>query len=79
MREVVKKQLLRDVHISVALMEDFLHYAQLNTRKGIESCGILAGVLSANDSVFTVRTLIVPKQQGSSDTVQVTAPCQSEP
>jgi hypothetical protein len=30
--------------------------------RGIESCGILAGRLSASDSRFTVTTLIVPKQ-----------------
>ena len=41
-----------------------------NTRRGIESCGILAGSLSADDSVFTINTLIVPKQEGTSDTVQ---------
>jgi hypothetical protein len=27
--------------------------------------------LSANDSIFTITTLIIPKQQGTSDTVQV--------
>eukprot|EP00879_Flechtneria_rotunda_P011852 GHRR01012381.1.p1 GENE.GHRR01012381.1~~GHRR01012381.1.p1 ORF type:complete len:507 (+),score=181.90 GHRR01012381.1:331-1851(+) len=62
---------LRDVHISVALMNDFLHYAANNTRRGIESCGILAGRLSAVDSRFTVTTLIVPKQTGTSDTVEM--------
>ncbi|KAF8060070.1 AMSH1 [Scenedesmus sp. PABB004] len=62
---------LRDVHISVALMNDFLHYAAVNTRRGVESCGILAGRLSAGDSRFTVTTLIVPKQTGTSDTVEM--------
>lgn len=36
---------------------------------GIESCGILAGTLSAGDSIFRVTTLIIPKQEGTSDTV----------
>lgn len=40
-------------------------------QRGIESCGILAGRLSANDSLFTITTLIIPKQQGTTDTVQV--------
>ncbi len=40
-------------------------------QNNIESCGILAGVLSANDSSFTITTLIIPKQQGTTDTVQV--------
>ena len=33
--------------------------------------GILAGRLAANDSAFTITTLIIPKQQGTTDTVQV--------
>lgn len=70
-KELVKKAQLRDVHVSVALMEEFLHYARRNTSSGIESCGILAGRLSANDSIFTITTLIIPKQTGTTDTVQV--------
>lgn len=45
-------------------------YAVSNTRRGIESCGILAGSLSADDAVFTITTLIVPKQTGTTDTVR---------
>ncbi len=48
-------------------------YAISNTRRGIESCGILAGTLSADDAVFTITTLIVPKQTGTTDTVRETA------
>lgn len=70
LREVTKRVTIRDVHISVSLMEDFLRFAAGNTRRGIESCGILAGVLSPNDALFSVTTLILPKQQGTSDTVQ---------
>lgn len=61
---------LRDVHVSMALMEEFLAYAASNTKRGIESCGILAGRLQANDSIFNITTLIIPKQSGTSDTVQ---------
>jgi hypothetical protein len=46
-------------------------YAANNTRRNIESCGILAGTLSADDAVFTINTLIVPKQTGTSDTVRI--------
>lgn len=45
-------------------------FARSNTRRGIETCGILAGTLSANDSIFTISTLIIPKQEGTTDTVQ---------
>ena len=119
--EVKKLQRVRDVHVSVALMDEFMRcgprvgqgpgghgsggvppgpgavtglaaapactllrtpgpdppthptphcrYAVSNTRRGIETCGILAGSLSADDAVFTITTLIVPKQEGTSDTV----------
>ncbi|GIL73921.1 hypothetical protein Vretimale_5137 [Volvox reticuliferus] len=69
-KELPKLAQLRDVHVSVALMEEFLHYARTNTSRGIESCGILAGRLLAGDSTFAITTLIIPKQQGTSDTVQ---------
>ena len=69
-KELTKRAQLRDIHISVALMEEFLRYAASNTARSIESCGILAGRLSANDSLFTITTLIIPKQQGSTDMVQ---------
>ncbi|EFN58695.1 hypothetical protein CHLNCDRAFT_34008 [Chlorella variabilis] len=62
---------MRDVHVSVALMDEFMRYAVSNTRRGIESCGILAGTLSADDAVFNITTLIVPKQTGTTDTVEM--------
>jgi STAM-binding protein len=71
--EVKRRQKMRDVHVSAALMDEFLRYAISNTRRGIESCGILAGTLSANDATFTITALIVPKQHGTSDTVQALA------
>lgn len=45
-------------------------YATSNTRSGIESCGILAGSLREKQGVFVISTLIIPKQEGTSDTVQ---------
>lgn len=56
-------------------------YAVSNTRRGIESCGILAGTLSADDAVFNITTLIVPKQTGTTDTVGLAAspPCRPVP
>ena len=66
-------QQIRDVHISCGLMDEFLRYAIANTRKGIETCGILAGSLSADEGTFTITALIVPKQEGTTDTVQALA------
>lgn len=39
-----------------------MRYASANTRKGIESCGILAGKLNAETNVFVITTLIIPHQ-----------------
>lgn len=71
--EVRRRQKLRDVHISLKLMDDFLRFAESNTRRAIETCGILAGSLSPDDACFSVTALIVPKQEGTSDTVQALA------
>ena len=46
-------------------------YAASNTQRGVESCGILAGVLDEENACFQICTLIIPKQEGTSDTVQV--------
>lgn len=51
--------------------EGACRYAISNTRRGIESCGILAGLLDEKNSCFQITTLIIPKQEGTSDTVQV--------
>lgn len=67
---------LRDVQISIAMIQDFMHVAHQHTRRGIEFCGLLAGSLDARTGVFTVSTLVIPKQTGSSD--QVTAEGEEE-
>jgi STAM-binding protein len=76
---------LREVHVSASLLDDFLRIAAANTGRGIETCGILAGVLSGGGargassgdvdggSVFTITTLIIPKQRGTADTVAAEA------
>lgn len=68
-----KTQQIRDVHISCALMDAFLRYAATNTSISIETCGILAGRLSADEGTFVISALIIPKQEGSTDTVQALA------
>ena len=45
---------------------------QSNTRRGIESCGVLGGVLTADSSAFTITKLILPKQKGEANTVEMT-------
>lgn len=36
----------------------------------METCGILSGVLDSKRALFTINTLIVPKQEGTSDRVE---------
>lgn len=56
------------LHIPVKMMEDFLRLASENTRKNLETCGVLAG--SLKNRVFHITTLIIPKQESTSDSCQ---------
>ncbi|XAR57024.1 Proteasome endopeptidase complex [Bertholletia excelsa] len=58
----------QDLHIPVKMMEDFLRLAQGNTKKNLETCGVLAG--SLKNRVFHITTLIIPKQESTSDSCQ---------
>ncbi|XP_031128652.1 AMSH-like ubiquitin thioesterase 3 [Ipomoea triloba] len=56
------------LHIPVRMMEDFLRLAKANTTKNLETCGVLAG--SLKNRVFHITTLIIPKQESTSDSCQ---------
>ncbi|XP_074290849.1 AMSH-like ubiquitin thioesterase 3 isoform X1 [Silene latifolia] len=58
----------QDLHIPVKMMEDFLRLAQKNTVKNLETCGVLAG--SLKNRVFHITSLIIPKQESTSDSCQ---------
>ncbi|KAA8531284.1 hypothetical protein F0562_005993 [Nyssa sinensis] len=60
--------LAQDLHIPVKMLEDFLRLAQENTTKNLETCGVLAG--SLKNRVFHITTLIIPKQESTSDSCQ---------
>ncbi|KAJ8439539.1 hypothetical protein Cgig2_007056 [Carnegiea gigantea] len=55
---------LKDVHISAQLLEDFLQIAADNTSKDLETCGVLGA--SLREETFYATTLIVPKQESTS-------------
>ncbi|KAG0354612.1 hypothetical protein BGZ54_001560 [Gamsiella multidivaricata] len=61
---------LRTLIVPVRLLDRFLNIVRPNTIKNLETCGILAGVLSHNR--LTVTTLIIPKQTATSDTCSTT-------
>ncbi|KAL6186036.1 hypothetical protein ACLB2K_042158 [Fragaria x ananassa] len=54
--------------IPIKMMEDFLRLARKNTEKNLETCGVLAG--SLKNKVFHITTLIIPKQESTSDSCQ---------
>ncbi|GJJ72269.1 STAM-binding protein [Entomortierella parvispora] len=61
---------LRTMIVPIRLLDRFLNIVRPNTLKKLETCGILAGVLSRNK--LTVTTLIIPKQTATSDTCSTT-------
>eukprot|EP01023_Acetabularia_acetabulum_P066322 TRINITY_DN8944_c0_g1_i1.p1 TRINITY_DN8944_c0_g1~~TRINITY_DN8944_c0_g1_i1.p1 ORF type:complete len:548 (-),score=86.01 TRINITY_DN8944_c0_g1_i1:393-1949(-) len=69
--EQLQQDGLRNIEISNNLIQDFLDLAIANTRRGIESCALLAGKLKTKENVFFVNTLLVPKQKGSTDQVEM--------
>ncbi|GJU30006.1 AMSH-like ubiquitin thioesterase 3 [Tanacetum coccineum] len=56
------------LHIPVKMMQDFLRLAQENTKRNLETCGVLAGSLKNRN--FQITTLIIPKQESTSDSCQ---------
>ncbi|XP_058722435.1 AMSH-like ubiquitin thioesterase 1 [Vicia villosa] len=58
------------LHISTALMESFMNLAKSNTKKNLETCGVLAGLLK--NRKFYITALIIPKQESTSDSCQTT-------
>lgn len=68
--EVARSSSPLQLHISTAMMENFMRLAKSNTNKNLETCGILAG--SLKDRKFFVTTLIIPKQESTSDSCQAT-------
>ncbi|XP_024315141.1 AMSH-like ubiquitin thioesterase 3 isoform X2 [Brachypodium distachyon] len=55
----------QNLHVPVKLMECFLRVAESNTKRSLETCGVLAGTLKKR--TFYVTTLIIPKQKSTSD------------
>ncbi|KAK8470491.1 hypothetical protein PHAVU_004G156088 [Phaseolus vulgaris] len=58
------------LHISTSLMESFMKLAKSNTKKNLETCGVLAGLLK--NRKFYITALIIPKQESTSDSCQTT-------
>lgn len=61
---------LRSVFLPSTLRSRFLSFAAANTRRNLETCGILCGTLVSN-ALFISR-LIIPEQTSTSDTCETT-------
>ncbi|XP_012479387.1 AMSH-like ubiquitin thioesterase 2 isoform X5 [Gossypium raimondii] len=66
-------RVLQNVHISTRLMEDFLELAKENTKKDLETCGVLGAFLEKG--TFYVTTLIIPKQEATSNSTHPSQSC----
>lgn len=44
---------------------------QKNTRRGIETAGLLAGTFSARENSFSITRLFIPKQKGEPNNVEM--------
>ncbi|KAF0929111.1 hypothetical protein E2562_015218 [Oryza meyeriana var. granulata] len=60
----------QNLHVPVKLMECFLRVAEANTKRSLETCGVLAGTLKKR--TFYVTALIIPKQKSTSDSCEAT-------
>ncbi|KAJ6759806.1 AMSH-LIKE UBIQUITIN THIOESTERASE 1 [Salix purpurea] len=67
---LIRSEASLQLHISTALMENFMKMAKSNTDKNLETCGVLAG--SLKNRKFYVTALIIPKQESTSDSCQTT-------
>ncbi len=61
---------LRNVVIPAGLTAEFERRAEANTRRGIETCGLLMARLVRNE--FVISHLLIPKQEGTVDTCNTT-------
>ncbi|KAI3467537.1 hypothetical protein Pfo_024200 [Paulownia fortunei] len=66
--EQAASKYLKDIHMSGCLMEDFLNAASDNTKKNLETCGVLGAFLK--DETFYITTMIIPKQEATSNSCQ---------
>ncbi|XP_026460071.1 AMSH-like ubiquitin thioesterase 3 isoform X2 [Papaver somniferum] len=63
--EIFDSNSYQHLHIPANMMEGFLRLALENTKKNLETCGVLAGKME--NRVFHITTLIIPKKEATSD------------
>lgn len=58
------------LHVPTSVMKAFMDMAKSNTKKNLETCGILAG--SLKNRKFYITALIIPKQESTMNTCNTT-------
>lgn len=61
---------LRTVFLPPGLRHEFLKYAEPNTRRNLETCGMLCGTLISN--ALFISQVVIPDQKSTSDTCETT-------
>jgi STAM-binding protein len=60
---------LRTIFLPPTLRTEFLKYAELNTRRNLETCGMLCGTVISN-AIF-IQQVVIPEQENTSDTCEM--------
>ncbi|RKF81166.1 putative endosome-associated ubiquitin isopeptidase [Golovinomyces cichoracearum] len=61
---------LRTIFLPMGLRTQFLKYAEPNTRRNLETCGMLCGTLISN--ALFIRRVVIPEQESTCDTCETT-------
>ncbi|KAJ2078862.1 hypothetical protein H4R24_004178 [Coemansia sp. RSA 988] len=59
---------MRPIQVPEGIFEEFIDIASNNTRKNLETCGVLCGRQVPGQDALIMTTLIIPKQRATSDT-----------
>jgi STAM-binding protein len=60
---------LRTIFLPPTLRTEFLRYAESNTRRNLETCGMLCGTVISN-AIF-IQQVVIPEQENTSDTCEM--------
>lgn len=61
---------LRTIFLPKGIRQEFLKYAESNTRRNLETCGMLCGTLISN--ALFISQVVIPDQKSTSDTCETT-------
>ena len=71
MQGILLREAVRGQHRQSRRVSCWCRLCVANTQRNIETIGLLGGSLSADGSAFNINTLIIPKQKGETDRVEM--------